>query len=179
MTIYHKGNPKPYRLTLSDQQMPVPAIKSNLQFFKWLKEIQIAYHVRFDRPGDYTRDDFHNARLASTFANGQTHTQKWTDELSFQLEKDMPKEMLDQINGNSLTAIGQAKEEVLIYGQNIVLGHKIVEVNDLVLINREEIDRGETNHARVRSACGNISISYSPEFPIDNTAPSRSARSPT
>lgn len=168
MTIYHAVDPKPYTLKLFVQQMPVQAIETNLQFFEWLKKIQSAYHVRFDQPGDYTADDYRNAMIAAAVANGQIHVQDWTDELTFEIDRGIARELVSKLTGNSLTALAQTEEEIFIYGQTINLGYKTIRMDDLVLINKAAIERGRTNIARVRPASNIISISYSPELSIEN-----------
>lgn len=68
------------------------------------------------------------------------------------------------LEGNSLKAVSQTRDEVVIYGQTIVLGYKNVEADDLILINREEVERGETDVARVRPASDQLSIFYTPDL---------------
>jgi hypothetical protein len=160
-TIYSQENEKNFSL------QPVPILgyqekfESNVDFFEALKKIERLYKVRFSNIGDYTKDDFNNVYKAIEFADGGVYVQQWDDEISFDLNKGTPLELLMKIEeGAIFTRESQEIEELNIYNQTIVLGYEVIEFFDLYIVNLSEVKNKMTTLVRLKSKSNEVKVKY-------------------
>jgi hypothetical protein len=164
-TIYQKEK-EPISFSFPYSESLEKEAEALLDHFNNLLIIENYFNVSFRNipMSSITTQTIKQVRNISKIAKGKSLDYESEEEMRFEL-KDLSEETLKQfekINETKLeiTAVHQITEEIEIYGQNINLGYKQIQLIDSYVINLSALLKKEVNTVRLKSSSNRIKVTY-------------------
>ena len=141
-----------------------------LQYFEYLKQIEQYFDIRFlDFPIESITEESTNLVLKIiSLINNQKQFVEWDDELTMELmdetEKTLEQLKLINIDHPPVVAHHRQAEVVELHGQSLILGFKMIEIQEAYVSNLDSVLSRNEKLVRIKSVKNKVVISYTQEL---------------